>query len=204
MDYWYIAVRRCAGGDLKKVMDWYAKGSHPMSRVPCKEIVTLDDTLCRTLLDVDRFTDEDWRFSVDRDWMRRFFVDRDYLQERLAGFPEPRNDLAVVYSPRGEVCSYSPPDGFRFLGYDILDMEAATSLLLNWMPPRGVSPINVAEYGVCGLIENYSNAREVMRSLQREFPEDHHASGCQVWAVFISAATRSGMHCRRTDSGGLD
>jgi len=171
---WYIAVESFdpSWGD-----NWagYFRGARLTQLV---EVITLDCGLCPHL--THDLRPEDWQHNVHEDYATCFFHDLDYLLKRVAGI-EKVNILAAVRNPSQE-CSHAFSDPrFVFKGYDLIDVEGATSALTNC----GGFPLAFRndELSNCGLIVPFARAKEVQSALRQNYPDEHHAD-CDVWALW--------------------
>jgi hypothetical protein len=73
------------------------------------------------------------------------------------------------------------PEGFEFMGYDLLDKESGISALSNCGGfPKAFSNSELSEKG---LLVTHERSRTVQDALVREYPDEHHAD-CHLWAIF--------------------
>ena len=172
MQFLYIAKERFGppnGTEWTKYVEW-------SGLTQLTEVVTLDGMLGPAALEETK--DNYWPHIVNEDWMLDFFVDLDFLLSELAD-TSAWNILGVIRRPQADVGSVDW-GGFTFLGYDLLDQEAATSALTNC----GGFPDVFAnsELSHLGLIPNFDRAAEIQDMLRRMHPEERHAN-CDMWAV---------------------
>jgi len=142
------------------------------------EIVSLDSSLCPTVL--PDIKTEYWNHIVNEDFMLLFFTDLDYLRGEISAIPR-KNLLCVFRNPAAHPSAAQVPEGFEFIGYDLLDKDSGTSALMNCGGfPRAFSNSELSEKG---LLMGYERSRIVQESLIREYPNEHH-SDCHLWAIF--------------------
>lgn len=141
------------------------------------EVVSLDASLSPTVL--PKIKPEYWSHIVNEDFMLRFFTDLDYLLNETALIPI-KNLLCVFRNP-AEHPSFPVPDGFEFIGYDLVDRNSSVSALTNCGGfPNAFSNDELSEKG---LIKVHGRSREVQDALRQQYPNEHHAN-CDLWAIF--------------------
>ncbi len=141
------------------------------------EIISLDSSLCPTVL--PEIKTEYWSHIVNEDFMLRFFTDLEYLRGEIAKTRE-KNLLCVFRNPSAHPCSQIP-EGFEFIGYDLLDKDSSTSAITNCGGfPKVFSNSELSEKG---LLRTHERGREVQDALRKQYPDEHHAN-CHLWAVF--------------------
>jgi hypothetical protein len=91
------------------------------------EVVSLDRSLCPTVL--PDIKPEYWNHIVNEDFMLHFFVDLDYLRKET-GDIHSKNLLCVFRNPTSPPSS-QVPEGFNFVGYDLVDKDSSLSALTN-------------------------------------------------------------------------
>jgi hypothetical protein len=144
------------------------------------EVVSLDSSFCPTVL--PDIKPEYWNHIVNEDFMLHFFTDLDYLRGETASVPR-KNLLCVFRNPFTHPSVGQVPNGFEFIGYDLLDKESGTSALTNCGGfPKAFSNSELSEKGLLG---SHERARTVQDALVREYPLEHHAD-CHLWAIFRS------------------
>jgi hypothetical protein len=143
-----------------------------------EEVVSLDSSFCPTVLpDIKA---EYWNYIVNEDFMLHFFTDLDYLRSEIVSILR-KNLLCVFRNPFGQPSEAQVPEGFEFIGYDLLDKESGTSALMNCGGfPKAFSNSELSEKG---LLRAHERARTVQDALVREYPHEHHAD-CHLWAIF--------------------
>jgi hypothetical protein len=147
------------------------------------ELVSLDGTLCRTVL--PKLKKEYWPYTVNQDYMLRYFRDLDYLRGELVGV-ERFNLLCVVRNPSEEV-SIAPIDAFRFHGYDLVEAQTGISALTNC---GGFLDVFAnSELSPFGLLTDFRRARQVQVNLKTMYPNEPHAH-CDLWAISRFDETR--------------
>jgi len=133
--------------------------------------------LCPTLL--PEIKDEYWPYIVQEDFILNYFLEFDCLMAQVAAV-EKKNVLCVLRSPVDR--SQAPPVAqFRFLGYDLVDVQNTASALTNC----GSFPNVFAKFELssAGLLPELGRALEVQAKLRSVYPNEHHAD-CHVWAIF--------------------
>ena len=170
---WFIATQPFTPTDGDRWID-YVKWS---GLTQLQEVVSLDGMLCPTLL--PKITDEYWPHIVQEDFMLNYFLDFDYLMAQVAAI-EKKNVLCVFRNPV-ERPQAPPAAQFRFLGYDLVDVQDTASALTNC----GGFPDVFAnsELSSVGLLSELGRAIEVQSKLRSLHPRDDHAN-CHVWAIF--------------------
>jgi hypothetical protein len=141
------------------------------------EVVSLDSSLCPTIL--PDIKTEYWNHIVNEDFMLRFFTDLDFLRAETADIHR-KNLLCVFRNPPIHPSSQIP-EGFEFIGYDLLDKDSSTSALTNCGGfPKAFSNSELSEKG---LLRTHERCREVQDALRQQYPNEHHAD-CHLWAIF--------------------
>jgi hypothetical protein len=143
-----------------------------------EEVVSLDSSLCPTVL--PDIKTEYWNHIVNEDFMLHFFTDLDYLRGETAAIA--RNNLLCVFrNPATHPCAEQVPEGFEFIGYDLLEKDSGISALTNCGGfPKAFSNSELSEKG---LLRAHARSRTVQDALIREYPNEHHAN-CHLWAIF--------------------
>jgi hypothetical protein len=142
------------------------------------EVVSLDASLSPTVL--PDITAEYWNHIVNEDFMLHFFTDLDYLRAETASILR-KNLLCVFRNPLTQPSYAQVPEGFEFVGYDLMEKDSGVSALMNCGGfPKAFSNSELSEKG---LLLTYERARTVQDALVREYPSEHHAD-CHLWAVF--------------------
>lgn len=170
---WFIATEAFTLTDENRWAD-YVKWS---GLTQLQELVTLDGMLCPTLL--PEIQDEYWPHIVQEEFMLNFFLDFEYLMTQVAT-TEKKNVLCVFRNPleRPEAPSVA---SFRFLGYDLMDVQHTASALTNC---GGFPDVFAnAELTAEGLLPELGRAREVQAKLRSQYPDERHVD-CHVWAIF--------------------
>lgn len=136
------------------------------------ELVSLDGMLNELLVEPDRNEASDWEFIVIDDFYETgFYTSLEYVFRRTKK-REKFNLLMVVIEPT-EDCSLVGVDGYDFMGYDLLDRDYGTSALTNCggfdetFLPTDLNPF--------GLIDDYTMAYDIKKSLHENNPNEHHA-----------------------------
>jgi hypothetical protein len=141
------------------------------------EVVSLDGTLCPSVL--PDIKPEYWNHIVNENFTLNFFIDLDYLRNQTAEIHR-KNILCVFRNPTGPPSS-QVPEGFEFVGYDLVDKDASISALTNCGGfPQAFSNGELSEKG---LLRNNERGREVQETLRQKYPNEHHAD-CHLWAIF--------------------
>ncbi len=140
-----------------------------------REIVSLDSMLCETV--VDGPADDDWPHIVNENFMLHYFTDLPYLLKR-AGSVSGRNLLCIFRNPSEPPAA---PDGFRLLGYDLVDVLGSVSALVNCGGfPNDFSNEELSSFG---LIDSFDRAYEIQRALREHYRGGEHST-CHVYAMF--------------------
>jgi len=132
-----------------------------------EEVVSLDSSLCPTVL--PDIKPDYWNHIVNEDFMLHFFIDLDYLRGEIASIPAGKPSAAQV------------PEGFEFIGYDLVEKDSGMSALTNCGGfPKAFSNSELSEKG---LLTEHERARTVREALIREYPNEPHAD-CHLWCIF--------------------
>ncbi|MGH1432154.1 MAG: hypothetical protein ACRBB6_10640 [Neptuniibacter sp.] len=126
-------------------------------------------------------TAEDWQHCVNEDFKLNLITDSDYAFAVASRYPVARV-LGVEIELERAV-----EKNENLLGYDILDRYCANSLLTNW-GKDGLSFIN-QNLMPNGLLNSFDDAKHIRDRLRVEYPDDDHASHCQIWAVYEVSQT---------------
>lgn len=143
------------------------------------EVVSLDTMLCPTVL--PEIKPEYWSRIVNEDFMLSYFTDANYLRSEVAGV-QRKNFLCVFRNPPSHP-SLEVPEGFEFVGYDLVDIEGSTSALTNCGGFPDV--FSNSELSEKGLLRSHERARDVQAKLRSQNPHEPHAN-CHLWAIFRS------------------
>ncbi len=116
---------------------------------------------------------------MNEDLMFHFFVDLDYLRNETADIHR-KNLLCVFRNPPGHPSS-QVPEGFEFIGYDLVHKDTSISALTNCGGfPKAFSNGELSEKG---LFRTHERSREVQDALPQQYPSEPHAD-CYLWAIF--------------------
>jgi hypothetical protein len=169
---WFIAAERFDPSDARwgKYIAW--SGLEQLD-----EVVSLDGTLCPTVL--PNIKPANWDHIVNENLMLNFFTDLDYLRNETAEIR--RKNILCVFRNPGDHPSSQVPEGFEFVGYDLVDKDASISALTNCGGfPQAFSNAELSEKG---LLRNHERGLEVQETLRQQYPNEHHAD-CHLWAIF--------------------
>jgi hypothetical protein len=170
---WFIATEPFTPTDGDRWTE-YVKGS---GLTQLQEVVSLDGMLCPTLL--PEIKEEYWPHIVQENFMLNYFLDFDYLMAQVATI-EKKNVLCVFRNPVDRPQA-SPVAQFRFLGYDLVDVQGTASALTNC---RGFPDVFAnSELSSASLLPELGRAIEVQAKLRSVYPSHPHAD-CNVWAIF--------------------
>jgi hypothetical protein len=173
MQPFYAAIKRF---DSQHGIGW--EGYIKWANIPSlAEVVSLDLLLCPSLL--DSFHDDDWdHLAPDRSGFD--FADLNYLLKRVSGFPV-RNILGVLENPGSHLEKFPNPNGFEFLGYDLVENSTRISALTNCGGfPNSFSNEELNRFG---LISNFERAATIKRTLKELNPDEPHAN-CELYAIW--------------------
>jgi hypothetical protein len=143
------------------------------------EVVTLDITLCRPVLDPP--AGEDWNHNVQEDYLISLFVDLDYVLGRV-GERADTHVLAVMREPAAEDCAAWADPRFQFVGFDLVEKPGlGISALTNC---RGwPMAFDNADLNRVGLLPTLAAARTAQARLREHYAGQSH-SDCYVWALW--------------------
>ena len=88
------------------------------------EVISLDCSLCPTVL--SDIKTEYWNRIVNEDFMLHFFTDLNYLRGETASILR-KNLLCVFRNPVTHPTAAQVPEGFEFVGYDLVDKDSGMS-----------------------------------------------------------------------------
>lgn len=140
--------------------------------------VLFDGILCPTMVDVD--CDEDWNHNINDDFICHYYWDLPYLRTKIPAGSD-FNLLAVTRNAPNDPKEWQSPDGFLYVGSDLIDEHTGISAITNCGGFDDVFPR--AEVSPLGLIENWSRAVELQAKLAAAHPEEPHAQ-CDVWTIW--------------------
>jgi hypothetical protein len=170
---WFVATEKFdkSDGNWAKYIAW--SGLEQLD-----EIISLDSSLCPTVL--PDIKTEYWDRIVNEDFMLHFFTDLDYLRAETASFLR-KNLLCVFRNPIAHPAAAQVPEGFEFIGYDLVEKDSGMSALTNCGGfPKAFSNSELSEKG---LLRTHERGRTVQDALVQEYPTEHHAD-CHLWAIF--------------------
>ena len=170
---WFVATAKFDKTDATwaKYIEW--SGLRQL-----EEVVSLDSSLCPTVL--PDIKPEFWNHIVNEDFMLHFFTDLDYLRGETAAISR-KNLLCVFRNPAAQPSAAQVPEGFEFIGYDLLEKDSGISALTNCGGfPKAFSDSELSEKG---LLMAHERSRTVQDALLREYPNEPHAD-CHLWAIF--------------------
>src|SRR5262249_19196692 len=173
MNPWFIATEKFDPSDAgwQKYIAW--SGLEQLD-----EVVSLDSSLCPTVL--PDIKPEYWNHIVNEDFMLQFFTDLDYLRGEISTVSR-RNLLCVFRNPAAQPSAAQVPEGFEFVGYDLLEKDSGISAMTNCGGfPKAFSNNELSEKGL--LIE-HKRSQIVQEALIREYPNEAHAD-CHLWSIF--------------------
>jgi hypothetical protein len=172
---WFVATEKFDKSDAgwAKYITW--SGLEQLD-----EVISLDCSLCPTVL--PNIKTEYWNRIVNKDCMLYFFTDLEYLRIETASILR-KNLLCVFRNPFTHPSAAQVPEGFEFIGYDLVEKDSGMSALTNCGGfPKAFSNGELSEKG---LLRTHERARTVQDTLVREYPNEHHAN-CHLWAIFRS------------------
>ncbi|HEX3233441.1 MAG TPA: hypothetical protein VHR41_04555 [Gemmatimonadales bacterium] len=177
----FVAKRRFDPGAGERWMRYIAwSGLTQLS-----EVVSLDEILCPTV--PETLTAADWEHNVHADYQTSYFRSLPYLRQRVAGEPD-LNLLAVLQNPSAAELERTLLPGFRFVGFDLLDVHGDVSALTNC---GGYDELFAGgELSDQGLLSDLERAYEIQRGLRALIPQSH--ADCDVWGVWRQGEARWG------------
>jgi hypothetical protein len=174
---WFIATAKFDKTDATwaKYIEW--SGLRQLD-----EVVSLDSSLCPTVL--PDIKPEYWNHIVNENFMLHFFTDLDYLRGETVAISR-KNLLCVFRNPAAHPSAAQVPEGFEFIGYDLVEKDSGMSALTNCGGfPKAFSDSELSEKG---LLMAYERTQTVQDALLREYPNEPHAD-CHLWAIFRAKA----------------
>jgi hypothetical protein len=89
--------------------------------------------------------------------------------------------LAVLREPETDPVDERSPEGFEFIGYDVIEEATEISAINNCVHfGEAFCPEDLNQWGV---ISDFSRAYTVRKRLAERYPGDNHAD-CAVWAIW--------------------
>ncbi|QHT65551.1 hypothetical protein GXP67_02160 [Rhodocytophaga rosea] len=144
-----------------------------------KEVITLDSTLGKNVVERDNLLDAD--FLVWEDYIPHLYTSLAYLRSKLAGKDAAIYNLLAVTKEPTEPCEALYLENFDFIGYDLLDVHGDVSALTNCGGfDNTFLPEDLNEYG---LLSTYQKAYTIKAALIKNNPDEPHAT-CHVWAIW--------------------
>jgi hypothetical protein len=116
---WFVATAK-----FDKTDATWAKYVAWSGLIQLDEVVSLDSSLCPTVL--PDIKPEYWSHIVNEDFMLHFFTDLDYLRGETAAISR-KNLLCVFRNPPVHPTATQAPEGFEFIGYDLLEKDCGIS-----------------------------------------------------------------------------
>lgn len=170
---WFVATAK-----FDKTDATWAKYIAWSGLIQLEEVVSLDSGLCPTVL--PDIKPDYWNHIVNEDFMLHFFTDLDYLRGEISSIPR-KNLLCVFRNPAGQPSAAQVPEGFEFIGYDLVEKDSGMSALTNCGGfPKAFSN---GELSKQGLLVEHERARTVREALIQEYPNEPHAD-CHLWCIF--------------------
>ncbi len=173
--YYYTAIERFDSGNAER----WEGFTRWLGRSDLKRLVTLDHTLCPTV--VHPQSADDWLYVAKEEFMIDFFTDLN-LVLRHAASRRPSVVIAVARDPALEEVDGFPRPDFELAGFDVVDVQFTGSVIFS--PKRFPGTIDISQLSPdSGLIPSRDSAFEARDALRRRYPnrEDAH---CAVWAVW--------------------
>jgi hypothetical protein len=145
-----------------------------------KEIVSLDDGLCPTVIGLPVEKDREYRVPVD-DYLYDLFSDLEYMITRIQTDQEFQI-LAAIHKPDLEEVYSFKDERFIFKGYDLMEDGTQTSALTNCGGDFDLA-YKGEDLSESGLIEDYEKIVQINKLLLEHYPNDNHAD-CEIWALW--------------------
>ena len=138
------------------------------------EVVSLDGMLNESLVEPDYNNAGDWNFIHSIGQLQTgFFTDLEYVLRKCEKH-NSFNLLAVVINP-GQDCKNIVPEGYEFMGYELLDDMFGVSVLTNCRSSIGNEPFSPGEVNKYGLIDDYLAACAIKKRVWENNPEGSHS-----------------------------
>jgi hypothetical protein len=148
-----------------------------------EELITLDTNLCESSFapDLEDKNTYDTGITTPNGYFAYCYKNIGYV---LANTPlnPPFNLLAVTLNPETECQSYTL-EGFRFIGYDLIDLSNDTSSVTNCGGFDGVFSSDVLNTN--GLIKDLDTSNRLAQLIYKNNPDEYHAD-TNVWGVWIA------------------
>lgn len=137
------------------------------------ELVSLDGHVNKFLVAPDFTNGDDYNYiHTDDTIITGFYTSIDYVSRKK----DDRNYfnlLTLVIEPE-QVCNDIAVEGYKFMGYELLDVECGISVLTNCgdLFSKTFLPEVTNQYG---LIDSFEQAKDIQRRLLADYPDQHHA-----------------------------
>lgn len=143
----------------------------------CREFYSIDGIMREGLFTPK--SAEDWENCVNADFRIHLITNIDFAKKIVSRYSDAEI-LGVVENPRSS--KEMIPADHILMGYDIIDEYNNISLLTNWGGiERGIKNLKLNR---CALIDDLDYAYELKEILHKDFSNDEHAKGCEVWSVY--------------------
>ncbi len=146
-----------------------------------EELISLDASLCESIVNVDFKAEDTWDnvFDTDDPYFTDAYNSIDFI---LAKINEHKkfNLLAIVFAPK-ENCKNFDLNDFEFIGYDLLDQDHSVSALVNCGGFE--ETFKNTELNKNGLVNNYERVNEIQENLLKNNEDEYHAD-TNIWAVW--------------------
>jgi len=178
--YYYAAIERFGPDNGERWVGF----TRWLGRTDLKRIVTLDSSLCPTVVHPE--SADDWQFVAREEFMIDFFTDPNFVRRRLDS-ERPSEIVAVARDPSAEIVAGFPHADFELAGFDLVDAQFTGSVIFK--PDRFPGAVNVSKLSPeSGLLKSRDWAFKVRDMLARKHP-DREDARCFVWAVWRYTGT---------------
>jgi len=144
----------------------------------CKRIISLDTSLCPSVIDV--LSDEDWTHKVYPDIFFDAFDSILWINRKVPSKTHNHQILAVQkFDVDNQIQDILL--GFRFIGYDMIENETMISAITNCIHfDLAYSSDDLNEFG---LISEANMVKEISLRLVKYYPDESHAN-VSAWAIW--------------------
>jgi len=143
----------------------------------CQEYYSIDGMNSESLFKPE--SAEDWDNCINEDFKTHIITNLIFAKKIIFNFSNGEI-IGVIENPKSS--NEKIPPNHTLLGYDIIDGYKDISLLTNWGgKDGGIKNLKLNKYA---LIDNLGYAYDLKDMLHRDFSEDSHAAGCEVWAIY--------------------
>jgi len=142
----------------------------------CQEYCSIDGVVSKNLFTPK--SAEDWGNCVNADFKLHLLTNLDFAR-KCARKHNRAEILGAIEDPKSS--RESIPARHMLVGYDIIDVHNSISLLTDRGGRDTIADLTLNKFA---LLEDMDDAYQLKGQLRQDYPDDDHASECEVWAVY--------------------